>query len=107
MKYIGWYSAASDRKFGHCIYTTPDGLEIKITEVISEGKPPMSKWNDLICVGPVDKCIKTLNVDFNRSVEELLILAHKGIAEQAACQKQFPTTGKCFCYTCPLKYQTN
>ena len=107
MKYIGWYSAAADRKYGHCIYTTPDGLEIKITEVISEGKAPMSKWNDLICVGPVDKCIKTMKVDFNRSVEELLDLARKGMAEQASCQKQFATTGNCFCHTCPLKYQTN
>ena len=105
--YIGYYSAASDKKFGHAIYLDKNGLEIKITEVISEGKTPMSKWNDLICVGPVDKCIKTLNVDFNRSVEELLVLARKGIAEQVACQKQFPTTGNCFCHTCPLKYQTN
>jgi hypothetical protein len=107
MKYIGWYSAASDKKFGHAIYLDKDGLEIKITEVISDGKKPLSKWNDLICVGEVDKCIKTLKVDFNRSVEELLTLAREGLAEQIACQKQFANTNKCFCHTCPLKYFSN
>jgi hypothetical protein len=107
-KYIGWYSAASDRQFGHCLYKTPDGLTIKITEIISEDKPrPIGRWNDAICMGPVLECVKTLNINWERDINELMDQVQTAIKVEAKCKMQFARTAKCFCHTCKIKTNIN
>ncbi len=105
-KLIGYYSRAADHKFGHAIYTDSSGLKIKITEVIDENKSPLSKWNDLVCVGEVIECIK-FNDKQQLSVPEMLEQALNMIQEQKTCQAQFTKTKKCFCFTCPVTYNSN
>lgn len=61
MRY-GYYSATADQKFGHHIYSTPDGRKVKVTETIDANKPPMSKWKDLQFVGEVVSCVKSNEV---------------------------------------------
>ena len=50
-KYIGYYSAASDKINGYSIWRTEDGRAVKITQVF-EGKNE-SSWTDSIVIGPV------------------------------------------------------
>ena len=50
-KYIGYYSAASDKINGYSIWRTEDGREVKITQVF-EGENE-SSWTDSIVIGPV------------------------------------------------------
>lgn len=108
MKYYGYYSAAADRKFGHALYKTPDGITVRVTEAVSGiDKKPGSKWNDLLFIGEITDCIQPYKVDRNPSVYQLLAVAQKELSEQKACRKQFPETGKCFCYTCPVVNMAN
>lgn len=107
MKYYGYYSAASDKRFGHALYETPDGLQMKVTEAVQEGVNPISLWNDAIYIGEITKCIKFNPIDTTKSVEQLLALARKELAIQINCQTQFPETGKCFCFTCPVVNNKN
>jgi hypothetical protein len=51
----GYYSETMELSFGYAIYTTPEGKEIKVTEV-SCGEP-LSEHTDLEKVGPVVKCV--------------------------------------------------
>ena len=106
MKYYGYYSAHADRQFGHCLYKTPDGLVIKITEVTSKDKP-FGRWNDYVCLGEVTDYIKSNTVKLSATPEVLLELCYAAIAVEKKCQEQFPRTGKCFCFTCPLKNSSN
>lgn len=106
MKY-GWFSAGAAKKFGFATYTAPDGTYIKVTEVGSNEAAPTGKWNDAVYVGPVDRCIKGNDMNFDISAEELLTQIQNDLAEQRACEKQFPETGKCFCYLCPLVNKSN
>ena len=57
MAYYGYYSAIADRKFGHHVYRTPNGKTVKVTEAIQADKSPMSKWEDLKCVGEIVACL--------------------------------------------------
>lgn len=114
-KMYGWYSAHMDRNFGHAVYLSPEGLEIKITEVLnSPDKRPSGKWNDYVYVGEVTTFIKGNDVELiDKSLpievqsRQLMDLAMSMIATQNSCQEQFSRTGKCFCHTCPVTTNTN
>lgn len=43
------------------VYSTPEGDEVIVTEVVEEGKPPTSQWDDLISVGTVVKFLKQVD----------------------------------------------
>lgn len=108
MSYHGWYSAGADKKFGHALYKTPDGLEVKVTEAVSSADAkPGGKWNDFVYVGEIAECIKPNKIDFDLSPLELLNSCQEMLQEQRSCQAQLATTGKCFCYTCPVTYTKN
>lgn len=107
MSYHGWYSAGADKKFGHAVYTTPEGLEVKVTEAVSSADAkPGGLWNDFVYVGEILRCVRT-NPIKEISPTELLNAIQEDIQEQKTCKAQFPQTGKCFCYTCPIKYNSN
>jgi hypothetical protein len=106
MKHYGYYSAYADSQFGHCIYLTPDGLKVKVTEITRQDKPA-GKWNDFVYLGEVTECIKPKKIDWNIDPEILLQKAQAMLAQQKSCQLQFPSTGKCFCYTCSTKLNCN
>jgi len=106
MKMYGYYSAYADKEFGHCIYLTPEGIEIKVTEVTSQDKPA-GKWNDFVYLGEVTECIKPNGIAWDVSPDTLLQKAQAMAAQQKSCQSQFSSTGQCFCYTCPTKRNSN
>jgi len=57
-----YYSTKCAEAFGHAIYKTVEGKEIAVTEVIKEGKSPVSSnWKDLNFVGKVNEYIKTID----------------------------------------------
>lgn len=98
-----WYSAAADRKFGHAVYADSSGLEIKVTEVVTNpDSEPGSRWNDLIYVGEVVRLVRTANKPDPATLWELHQQISSDLKEQEDCRKQFTATKKCFCYTCPI-----
>lgn len=114
MKFYGWYSAHSDNRFGHALYRSPDGLEIKITEVVSSpDHRPGGKWNDYVYVGEVETLLKPQPsmIDDALPLNEQLRVLHdkivEAVIEQKKCQLQFKTSGKCFCGTCNTKVNIN
>lgn len=57
----GWYSDLHLQAFpkSYAIYATPDGSEVKVTNVChSSSDPGIYAWRDARCVGPVVKLIK-------------------------------------------------
>lgn len=108
MSYHGWYSAGADKKFGHAVYTTPEGLEVKVTEAVSSADAkPGGLWNDFVYVGEIVQCVRSNPIKLDISPLELLNEIQEQIQEQKSCKAQFSGTGKCFCYTCPIKYARN
>lgn len=97
----GYYSKFSDTRSGHAVYSTGDGLTVKVTEVVKDGQKPGSCFNDLIWVGPVINCIHS-NFRLNLSIAELGEKLRYRMAEVDKCSKQVKTTNKCFCYACPI-----
>lgn len=108
MSFHAWYSAAQDRKFGHVVYRDKDGLEIKCTEV-DEGPEQHSKWNDAIYVGVVEDFIRNAQKHDINDIDphQLLNRVQDALAEEARCRAQIATTGKCFCFGCPIKRYAN
>jgi hypothetical protein len=102
-----WYSAVADRKFGHIIYKDKNGLELKCTEVRSIPEP-YSLWNDAVYLGEVEIFVRsTKNWNEDISMTDLLTLIQDGLSEQVKCKSQIEKTGKCFCFTCPIKRHAN
>lgn len=58
-KYVGYYSAKAELAVGCAWYSTPTRDRVKVSEVITAGKEPMSKWDDLVCIGEVLDCVET------------------------------------------------
>lgn len=62
----GWYSDLHLQAFpdSYCIYETPDGSEVKVTNVRHSSSDPSGyMWRDARCIGPVAKLIKMAPVD--------------------------------------------
>jgi hypothetical protein len=74
-----------------------------VTEVVSEGVKPLSKYNDLVYVGKVKTFIRNNMKDYsNLSISDLLDIANERNNEIIKCNKQFKKANKCFCATCPI-----
>ena len=109
-----WYSEHQDKFSGHCLYKTLDNLIIKVTEITSfKETKPLSRWNDLIYLGEVNECIKVnkqsikgidSSIPIENQMGKLFEIANDMLYKEIACKKQFKTTQKCFCFTCPVKY---
>lgn len=56
-QYVGWYSAKQARVLGVVCYSTPDGREVNVTEVMSDDTP--SRFSDAVCVGPVFEYLRS------------------------------------------------
>jgi hypothetical protein len=64
----GWWSDQHFRENPDCvcIYTTPNGKEVKVTQALhSDSDPGIYKWPDAHCIGPVLEC-KNQNNNFWR-----------------------------------------
>lgn len=51
----GWYSVTADRlRIAHAVYATPDGAgELRCTLVTDSSESSGSRWQDIICLGPL------------------------------------------------------
>ena len=56
----GYYSQKAADAGGYCLYETPDGLVVSVTEVIECGETPGSAWDDLIHIGIVTDFVKQM-----------------------------------------------
>jgi hypothetical protein len=108
MSFHAWYSAAQDMKFGHVVYKDKNGLEIKCTEV-DERPEQFSKWNDAIYVGEVETFVRNAQRNEMDDMDpyQLLNRVQDALAEETRCKAQFASTGKCFCFGCPIKRYAN
>lgn len=99
----GYFSQKAASTIGFVVYRDEFGLDIKVTEVVSEGVKPLSKYNDLVYVGKVKTFIRNNMKDYsNLSISDLLDIANERNNEVIKCNKQFKKTNKCFCATCPI-----
>lgn len=105
-KLYGWYSAYADQMFGHVVYKTSDGLTVKITEVCDSIDNPTGSWNDYVCLGEVIECL-TIRPIKEEKIELALAKAKDAFKIMQDCKDQFSKTNKCFCYTCPVKNNSN
>lgn len=110
-KYHGYYSDYQAKKFGFCLYKTPDGDVIKITEAVEIGHKLNNKWNDNVFLGEITECVKTNGFSFadydKLNTQQLYERIVEMKQEQDRCQKQFSKTNTCFCHTCPIKFNDN
>lgn len=51
----GWYSPEAARLYGGCIYTTPTGARVYVTDVSRTIRPIGNEWPDLEPMGKVVK----------------------------------------------------
>ena len=75
MKKLYGFWSSKQARLGYCIYRTPDGRYVNVSEVCDTAVYP-SKWDDAVPVGEVVACIKTmLSLDIRgqpRPIEEVL-----------------------------------
>jgi hypothetical protein len=53
--WYGWYSEQQKSVAGSVFYTKPSGGVVEVTEISIQNKKSPNSWNDIVCVGEVDK----------------------------------------------------
>lgn len=69
----GWWSEQHEQDFpgSTCIYETPDGRKVQVTNVNDSSTDPGGyKWPDACCVGPVTKRLKMSDRTMQRLQEQ-------------------------------------
>lgn len=62
----GWWSDQHFQAYPEqvCVYLTPNGKELKVTQVLSsDSNPDPYRWPDARCLGPVTKLVKLCRIE--------------------------------------------
>lgn len=65
--YNGYYSEMMYKISGYAIYSSPNGEDVVVTEIVEDDRLPFSQWNDLKPVGTVCEYVASFDA---RGVQE-------------------------------------